>query len=245
MKGVDMSSGIRMERHTATVTINLVRGMLQSGIEKLEVCGSYRRGSPTIGDVDLVALPSDSFTFLEHLDHLVERDLVARGLTAGGKQSWGEKKRLIEFKQMPFDIAIANEANYGYIKWMRTGPGDANTLLMGLLSKHKSRVRMDDGFLWHVTYNNNYISSRDRKEARDKEPAYHKLHRLHVPDEETFFMLLGMPTIPPDQRNEILYRRYLGQGVNAPLAEMIRDFYTTDEQEEALANSGIKQKTLI
>lgn len=239
-----MSSGQRMPRSAATININLVRGMLNNGIEKFEVCGSYRVGKATIGDVDIVVLPSDSLTFLDHLDSLVERDIANRGKNAGGKESWGEKKRLIEFRGMSFDIAIANEHNFGYQHWLRTGPSEANTLLMGLLSKNNSRIRMDDGFLWHVTYHTNYVSARERKEAKG-ERGYHKLGRLHVPDEMTFFKLLGMPIIPPDQRNEIIYRRYLGREINNPSAEDIKAYYLTAEQEEVIANSGIKQKTLL
>jgi DNA polymerase/3'-5' exonuclease PolX len=241
-----MSSMTRMPRDSATVNINLMRGMLNKGIEKIEVCGSYRRGATTIGDVDLIVLPSDSFSFLDHMDSLVERELLKRGTNRGGKQSWGEKKRLVEFRGIPFDIELCNEHNLGYKRWIRTGPGEANTLIMGMLSKYKSRVRMDDGYLWHVTYNSNHISSRDRKEAKEeKVPAYHKLARLHVPDEETFFTLLGMPYIPPEKRDEIMYRRYLGQGINTPSPEDLKAWYLSDEQEEALANSGIKQKSLI
>lgn len=241
-----MSSGIRMERRAATTAINLMRGMLNLNLEKFEVGGSFRRGSATIGDVDMIVMPSSSEEFLDHLDSLVARDLVNRGKTAAGKESWGEKKRLVEFKGLNFDIAIGTTHNFGYLHWLRTGPGEANTLLMGLLAKANSRIRMDDGYLWHVTYNSSHISSRDRKAAKeDKGPAYHKLGRLGVPDEATFFKLLGMPFIKPEDRGEILYRRYLGKGVNAPSAEELKAYYLTEEQEKVLANQGIKQHTLF
>jgi DNA polymerase/3'-5' exonuclease PolX len=247
--GIGMSSGERIPRSAATTSINLVRGMLNRGIERFEVCGSYRVGKPTIGDVDLVILPSDNFTFLDHLDSLVSRDLVKQGRNAGGSTSWGDKKRLISFRGMAFDIAIANEHNFGYQHWLRTGPAKANRLLMSLLIKHNSRVRMDDGYLWHVTYHSNYLSSRERKEAQaKKEVPYHKLERLSVPDEETFFTLLGMPYIEPEKREkdwEIIYNRYLGRSVNTQSPEVLKQYYLSAEQKEALASSGIKQKSLL
>lgn len=239
-----MSSAQRMPRAAATININLVRGMLQKGIEKLEVCGSYRMASSTIGDVDMVIRPSDPFTFLDHLDSLVSRDLVKRGTNTAGKESWGDKKRLISFRGIDFDIAIANQHNFGFLQWLRTGPAEANTFFMGLLSKHNSRVRMDDGFLWHVTYHANYISSRDRK-AADGKQAYHKLGRLSIPDEGAFFTVLGLPHLPPQDRTEFMYRRYMGKSLPTPPPEMLKAFYLTEEQEEELANSGIKQKSLL
>lgn len=240
-----MSSGQRMPRSAATININLVRGMLNCGIEKIEICGSYRIGKSTIGDVDLVVQTEDNLIFLDHMDSLVERELLNRGKNAAGKQSWGEKKRLIEFRGMNFDIETANRFNFGYKHWLRTGPSEANTLLMGLLSRNQSRVRMDDGYLWHVTYHTNYVSSRERKEAQKGERGYHKLGRLKVPDEETFFMLLGMPYLPPEKRDEIIYRRYLGRGVNAPEPEALKTWYLTPEEEESLAANGIKQQQLF
>jgi hypothetical protein len=239
-----MSSSTRLPRSAATVNINLIRGMFYSFFENLEVCGSYRMGNPTIGDVDMVILPSDNLAFLDHLDSLVARDLVKRGTQAGGSQSWGEKKRLIHFRGLNFDVAIANEHNFGYLQWLRTGPAEANTLLMGFLSKHNSRVRMDDGFLWHVTYNANYISSRERKAANGKQ-AYHKLGRLSIPDEETFFKVLGLPHLAPKDRSEFMYRRYMSKALPSVPHELLMTYYLTEEQKEDLANSGIKQKSLL
>lgn len=234
-----MSSGDRMSRNAATVNINIVRGMLQQGIERLEVAGSYRRGKQDIGDADMVVLPNDSEQFLNHLDDLVQRDLIKRGINRAGNESWGLKKRLFTFRGMGFDVAIANEHNFGYQHWLRTGPSEGNTTLMSLLAKHSSKIRMDDGYLWHVTYHPNYQKSADKK------LGYHKLARLSIPDENAFFSVLGMPYIEPEKRGEVAYRRYLGKFVPMLDIEELRAYYISEAQEEALINPGLLQKELL
>lgn len=234
-----MSEGQRIARNTATVNINIVRGMLNWGIEKLEVCGSYRRGRADIGDVDLVVLPSDNETFLDHLDSLVQRGLVERGKNAGGGESWGEKKRLINFRGMKFDIAIATAHNFGFQQWLRTGPSEGNTTMMGLLKKHSSKIRMDDGYLWFVTYHPNY------QKDSDKKLGYHKLNRLSIPDEATFFSVLGMKYIEPENRSEVVYNRYLAKYGPTIEPDDLKQYFLTEEQEEHLANRGLMQKELL
>lgn len=235
-----MSSGERIARHSAIVNINLLCGILNKSIARLEIGGSYRRGRADIGDVDMVVLPENAGIFLDHVDSLVERGFFQRGINGKGQESWGEKKRLIAYRGMAFDIAIANEFNFGYQHWLRTGPADANTALMSFLAKGKSKVRMEDGYLWYVTYRADYITS-----AAEKKLGYHKLARLNCPDETAFFTLLGMPFIEAEKRDEIIYRRYLGREIRNPAPEALKPYYLSAEQEATLAALSMKQKPLL
>lgn len=148
-----------------------------------------RLAGTTVKDVELVGqgLKGDPGMLTRRLDALLGSGVIH--LARYGDQMttrWGEKYRGFLFQQMRFELFMADEDNWGYVLWLRTGPRDANQYVMTQLAEFKSPVRARDGYLWYG------------------------LRKLSVPHEAEMFRLLGMPYIEPKDREVGIYRRYLG-----------------------------------
>jgi DNA polymerase/3'-5' exonuclease PolX len=146
------------------------------------VAGSIRREAPSVKDIEIVALPGDLARYNARLDKLVHSGQAARG------RVWGDKYRPLIVAGVKIDLFAADPHNYGYILWLRTGPGGANTYAMRQL-QHRAHIRCRDGYVY------------DAWPGRDDE------RRLSVPDEHAMFALWRLPYMPPSQRSEDAYRR--------------------------------------
>lgn len=201
-------SGIRVDVMKAQKTAHELIARLAGTYDRLEVAGSVRRGSATVKDVELVGkgLANDPGLLLRRLDSLLGDGVIH--LARYGDQMttrWGEKYRGFLFQQMRFELFMADDDNWGYVLWLRTGPGDANQFVMMKMSEFESPVRAREGYLWHG------------------------LRRLTVPHEAEMFRLLGMPYVQPQDRDIGIYRQYLG---NPAWAETWT--YAADQKPEQL-----------
>lgn len=172
-----MSDGARIPRDEATAKIAPLLDLLRPAVISGAIAGSYRREKPTIGDLEAVFIPSPNFH--AHLDKLDAQGVITRG------RAWGQKQRQFIYDGLKIDLYTAAEDNYGYILWLRTGAADANKRVVTFL-KNKANpapFRLEEGFVWTET------------------------HKLHVPDEQTFFRLLGIPLIEPRDREVPTYAR--------------------------------------
>ena len=184
---------------------------LIQGVAPLRVCGSLRRRKPYVGDVEIVACLDNRAALLARLDKLVWDGLAEKAVYEEGKNRWGEKHAGLVFRDVRFEVFSAMPDNIGYITWLRTGPGDANTLTMTLLSAGWP-IRFDDGQAWHVEY----VAGLMRK-----------LNRLRVPSEDVMFKLIGMEYVPPHLRTQALYRRFLKRTI--PSADFIASLVVADQ----------------
>ena len=106
---------------------------------RIEIAGSIRRQAPTVGDLELVAIPQlvaqqDLFGELsgEHTDLLEDR--LGRMLEAGElapryteseQQRLGPRYKALLYRGAAVDLFIVREpAQYGVILAIRTGPAD-------------------------------------------------------------------------------------------------------------------------
>lgn len=124
---------------------------LIADVTKAEVCGSIRRKKPQVGDIEIVALPEDRRVLLARLDRLVA-DGTFRKATYGNtlNHRWGDAYRGMMFQNMKVELFCATPENHGYIRWLRTGPGDANTHVMTRMIQTHWPVRFRGGDAWHT-----------------------------------------------------------------------------------------------
>lgn len=218
-----MSQGKRLPYKEASPIIAELSALLSPNTQDYLICGSYRRNKPTIGDVDLVALPTNPDAYREQMDKHVFNGIYDKGINAGGNQTWGATKRSLVYKDVNFDVIIADEAQFGFKVWLSTGPSDGNTAMMSLLKNRYSAVRPAEGYLWHVSYT---------KTHPKYEPArgFARLGKLHCPDESTFFHLIGLPSCAPEWRNEAYYRKHLGKSP-APVGGEFKKYYAIEEKQ--------------
>jgi hypothetical protein len=197
----------RFELETARRIVGELADLIRPACDRLEVGGSIRRGRPTVKDAELIAIPlnGSANTLHQFLDDLVARGEVEKAVYVdkNGKSSnrWGQKYRGILFQEIKVEIFLATEINWGFQKWLRTGPGDANQYIMAYLIQQRARLRFIDGGGW-------YSPGGLWHKPKDKWLAADKV-QLNIPDEDTFFALLGMPYLPPNERSEERYKQLL------------------------------------
>lgn len=186
-----MSSSERVDREKASVLALGVVNWLRPYCDKIEVAGSIRREKATVGDIEIVCQPSNRHGLDATLAGLIENETI-RKATYGNSTRWGERLKCFVLSDVNVELAIGDADNFGYLYWLRTGPGDANTFVMTRMMKEKSAMRFDKGYGWLVDY------------VGDN-PTYR--HKLHLPDEETLFEALGFETvISPLWRSEKMYK---------------------------------------
>ncbi len=146
-----------------------------SGLERLEIAGSYRRRRETVGDIDLVATASDSealaTTFVEYGE--VET-VLGRGPT---------KSSVVLFNGLQIDLRIVEPESFGAALLYFTGSKEHNVAL-----RQRS---LDRG--WHLNEYGLFEGG---------EPGPERLggKRLAGADEPSIYSLLGLAYIEPELR---------------------------------------------
>lgn len=171
--------------------------LLRPACVRLEVCGSIRRGTPTVGDVDLLCEPitepvADMFGTPtgEVVDLLDARcdELWALGelrqrLDRNGRPAWGRKLKRALYRGIAVDIRACYDATtWGAWLVISTGPSEFNK---ALVTPRAQGGRLPPGFEW-------------------KRDAGFQLHRyggrVETPTEQAVFEALGIPYIAPGDR---------------------------------------------
>lgn len=165
------------------IAIEIAR-LLKPACQQIAIAGSLRRNRVDIGDIELVAIPY-LFAVGNALYWLTDRLLDEGSIQPTEKKAWGEKQRKFMFKGIQVDLYFATWQNYGYIYWLRTGPGDANKYIMQRFFKKTSPFKCEDGFVWY-----------------DNQP-------LWLDKEEKWFRLLGMPYLQASERTLERYRHLI------------------------------------
>jgi len=193
----------KFELADARRVVGELADLIRPACARLEVCGSIRRGTPTVKDADVVAIAEHNLHTI--LDSLAENGTVIKALYGKeGNQStrWGPKYRSMLFQGIKIELWLTSETSWGYIKWLRSGPKEANEYIMAYLIYKRAPIHFVDGDGWYSP-GNLWHKPKDKWIAEDKV-------QLHIPDEDTFFSLLGMPYLPPNERSEQKYKNLMG-----------------------------------
>lgn len=181
---------------------------LESACSEIVIAGSIRRGKETVKDIELVAcLHEDRPLRLAEsaLDAAILR-LIQGGYLAFDtdvKRAGPRYKRFVLTEQTMIEgsgekpvveLFIAERANFGNILAIRTG--DATFTKMMVTSVEWSGLmpyglKQEKGFL-----------IRNEETAPQNAPwDFTHGERIPCPTEESFFAALGLPTLPPEQRD--------------------------------------------
>ena len=156
--------------------------LLAGTTEWIGLAGSVRRQKHAVGDIEIVAKAQDSRRLLARLDKLVIDKVITKARYGDTGYRWGDKYRGFLYQGMRVEVFCADAHNFGYIYWLRTGPGDANQEVMTQLSWRNSPYRAEGSYWWH------------------------KGQKISVPDETEMFRLLGMSYILPAERTLEKYK---------------------------------------
>lgn len=179
----------RVNADIAKLSAKRLIGLIRDECERVEIGGSVRRGKEEVKDVELVIIPKPGL--LAKLDAM-----LANGVIKPGKnRRWGDKHRTFIYEGIDFDLFMADADNWGFIYWLRTGPGDAGSAFMSVLNS-RSNFRAIDGHIWHGT---KWQRNGEKWESSDR-------MMMSLPEESDFFGLIGLPVIPPGARTAQTYQ---------------------------------------
>ena len=189
-----MSDGERIARQQATPIVEALVAMFAPHCDWISPGGSYRREKADIGDVEIVAIPKP--TLLAHMDELVASGVIAKKIYVdkNGRKShrWGPKYRAFVFTHdgvsIKFDSFLCDMDSRGHIFELRTGPADKNEWMMSAFHRFNAPFKVQGGYIWSG------------------------IQKLHIPDEQAYFDLLGIPFIEPKDRTLDAYQRHIKWG---------------------------------
>lgn len=182
-----------MKLSEARILTNSALELLRPYADQIEVAGSIRRQKPEVKDAEIVLIPTDGNLrrFKVTVWSMVQRGIFAWSsyVDKNGTTTYrqGDKYYGLDFRGLRVEVFLAQPDNWGYIHWLRTGPGDANQYIMGWLHATKAPYRARDGYWW----------------AGEQ--------MLATPTEADVFNLLGLPFIQPNERTPDLYQHFMQQ----------------------------------
>lgn len=177
--------------------------LLTPACERIAVAGSVRREKPTVGDIEIVAMPQMHYALdlfgdsapehnvdlLDKLcDVLLMEGTLAHRLDKNGRRAWGYRyKRGIFTSQtgqrVPLDLfSVLPPAQWGVIYTIRTGPSEFSH---ALVMDRRYGGAMPSG--WMVRGGQLLAAGPDKV--------------VETPEEQDFFAALGLPWIPPSERS--------------------------------------------
>lgn len=177
-----------------------VVGYLEPECERVVMAGSVRRQTPEVKDLEIVYLSKEipMQTLFEGVgDTYAGADVAIDDMVAAGVLAWDREmkrngpryKRLIHVESgLVVELFRAFPDNWGYILALRTGPSEFNKIWAshpwhgGILPVD---YKLAHGYVWHLG------------------------QKVAIPDEATFFELLGLPCWAPEARSEERFRRWV------------------------------------
>jgi DNA polymerase (family X) len=176
-----MSDGTRMSLPFAKHLAEQMIDLLKPYCERIAVAGSIRREKPDVGDVEICLIPAMQPDLLGEWHY--SPDLISEALTNDGfvlpKNGDHFKQAKLPNGGVTFDIFLTTPECWGVIFTIRTGCAEFSHKLVtprnqgGLLPSY---LRVKDGRVWH----GNTV--------------------MDTPSEEDFFRVIGLPWIPPENR---------------------------------------------
>jgi hypothetical protein len=212
-----MSEHTRIPRSQALQVAEQLLEHLSGTYARAEIAGSIRRGKDEVGDIEIV-LTVDDERFDQACDDLVESGVGSKRLKrSGAVLSWGVRYKALWFCDTPVDLFIVRpDRQWGVTMLLRTGPGDANRMLVtargqrtrdGLPGLRPPDVVFRDGCLFKLP-GSPYASI-----YQSDEPLPAGTLRLNTPDEASVFSWLQLPFTAPENRSVETYGRYVDRPV--------------------------------
>lgn len=193
-----LSSSIERFPHAdAMAAANAVVDLLSPHCQRIEVAGSLRRGSPDVGDIEIVCIPARGAVFGSPFGDSVRRYLASAvteragwryRLDKRGRHTFGESNCYMRFehagRSYPVDIFMAaGPESWGALYFVRTGP-------QAFIQAACTRAN-------RLGYSLRPYLGLEKVEPSGKEGDIIWLH-----EERAVFHALGMPWREPSERTE-------------------------------------------
>lgn len=181
--------------------------------DRLVIAGSIRRRLPTVGDIEVVAVPNvqpmpvtDLFGEIlsttqvnllnAQMTYLLSTGVVAKRPRSDGKFVWGQKMKYLTFEGVNVDLFTPDDERFGLILLIRTGPAAYSHQLVTekgkpLVVGHRPDGRTITRFGMlpaHLKVAEGWLTSRVSG------------IRIPTPEEQTFYEMARLPYLEPWQR---------------------------------------------
>lgn len=190
---------VRLPLAEAKAVIGELADILRPYSDRIEIAGSIRRQKPEVHDAEVVIIPAPDL--LAMTDAMIESGQAKYALYGETRSKrWGTAYRGIVYKGIQCELYMTTVQSWGYLYWLRTGPGDANKFIMRWLgTRHlNAPIRFQEGSGWY-SKNWSYDGKKQKWSAFDRQ-------RLNIHTEEEMFAVLGMKYIVPASRTEAIYK---------------------------------------
>ena len=150
------------------------------GVERVDYAGSLRRGKETIGDLDFLAVSADPDRLRKAF---TEHPAVTQVLASGSTKS--SVRLEVESVALQADLRLVTGEAYGAALLYFTGSKEHNVRLREIAIK--KNLRLNEYGLF---------------EGKDERPQERGEKPLAADTEEAIYRALGLPYIPPEQRED-------------------------------------------
>lgn len=133
------ATAIRIAVSQAMAVAERLLAHLEPVCQRIQIAGSIRRGLPTVGDIELCAVPKTETRYERdmfgetvgtaqvdlldaRLTTMLDNDIVARRLRSDGKTVWGRQMKYLTFEGVNVDLFTPDAQRFGLILMIRTGP---------------------------------------------------------------------------------------------------------------------------
>lgn len=204
----------RIPRAEAQTIADRLIDRIQDCCEQIVIAGSLRRGLPTVGDIEIVAVPKiqpmlerDMFgevvatAQIDLLDArlatLLDNDIVSKRLRSDGQSFYGPKTKYLTFEGASVDLFTPSAERFGLVLAIRTGPWQFSKQLVSEKGKqvvvgYDERARRPikrDGLLpAQYRVQDGWLTQRVSGQ------------RIPTPTEEGLFELIGLRWRAPQER---------------------------------------------
>jgi len=210
-----MTAKTRIALAEAEALADELLALLRPACIRLEVAGSIRRRKPDCGDVELVAIPKlaysddlfglrDDVHPFNELDALCaelrEAGVLGERLDKNGRRAWGSAMKRATFKGFALDLFTCTPEQWGVTFAIRTGGA---LFSHALVTARHVEVRDESGRSYGGGLCPPWLHFRDWRVKRTDEAG----NPFPTPEEEDVFDLLGVPFIPPQERDAFMEAR--------------------------------------
>ena len=194
------ATAARVPLHQATATAEALLELLDGSYVRAAIAGSIRRRSPTIGDVEIVAVPRTT-PILDLFDEeigsvdqlglrvsrLRDQRIIEKRPRSDGTTRWGARYKALTFQGLGIDLFVCDADRFGWILMLRTGPAAFSRQLVQPVEKltqdHRpgllppTLLSVDGWLCWAGSH-----------------------ERIATPDEDDVWRRFGLDPVPPSER---------------------------------------------
>ena len=116
LEAEDREDTERMTRPEAEALADKVEKLVTPYVDRVEVCGSYRRGSPRPGDLDVIIIPKKGVTLPD----------MVKAIKPSAVNWIGEKKTQVILDDRKVDFRVSSPKGWGAAQLYFTGPAGYN-----------------------------------------------------------------------------------------------------------------------